>query len=312
MRAAEMQAEKIGDSAGAAAGYEEVLTIEPGQAEASEALEALYRQRGDWAKLVDLLLGRIEFAEEPENRIDIFCSIAKVCEDEMQDEDRAFMALQEAFREDYGNDTVADELQRLATKANKWNELLTDYTRMAQEIASPKKKADLWVKIANWYDSALSHTEYAVNSALQALQVEPAHEGALLTLQRLYEKQGMTNELVWALQRHAEVTEDVPAKVKSLLALADVQENKMGDSGKATVAYQQALEADSSCLPAIDALEGSTDGHKPGTAWSMSFRRKPTRWTTRLWLSAWDSRWVSCGRTGWGTMPKPSRLTKRS
>jgi len=70
--------------------------------------------------------------------------------------------LQAAFREDYSSNTVARELERLANVTNKWPDLLSEYTQAAQGMEDAKQAADLWVKIARWYDSALHHTDYAI------------------------------------------------------------------------------------------------------------------------------------------------------
>ena len=86
------------------------------------------------------------------------------------DRDSAFVTLQAAFREDYSNDHVAKELERLATAADKWNELIGEYTQVVQGISDPKTAADLWVKFARWYDSALKHVE----SVFDAYRVTPS------------------------------------------------------------------------------------------------------------------------------------------
>src|SRR5262249_60630435 len=113
--------------------------------------------------------------------------------------------LRAAFQEDYSNDHVAKELERLATAADKWNELIGEYTQLVQGIQDPKTAADLWVKIARWYDSALRHTDYGIASAQQALQLHNPHVGALQTLEELFRKQKRWSDLGSALARPARV-----------------------------------------------------------------------------------------------------------
>jgi tetratricopeptide (TPR) repeat protein len=150
---------------------------------------------------------------------------------------------------------VAKELERLATVAGKWNELIGQYTQVVQGINEPKQAADLWVKIARWYDSALNHVEYGIASAQQALALEPAHVGALTALEDFYRKQSRWRELVAVLARHAEVETEAEKKVEILLALADAQETQLGDAAQATAAYEQALVTDERSMDAINALE---------------------------------------------------------
>ena len=111
MQAASLWADKIGDGGSAAQVYERVLQIDPGHQTASLELEQLYRQRKSWMKLVDLLLARTEFAPDAPARIALLVQVAEIYEQQLDDRDSAFVTLQAAFREDYSNDHVAEELR---------------------------------------------------------------------------------------------------------------------------------------------------------------------------------------------------------
>ena len=206
-------------------------------------------------KLVDLLLARTEFAPDAPARIKLLVQVAEIYEQQLDDRDSAFVTLQAAFREDYSNDHVAKELERLATAADKWNELIGDYTQVVQGISDPKQAADLWVKIARWYDSALRHVDYAIASAQQALQLDSAHIGALQALEDFYRKQKRWTDLVAALARHAECERSRAARSTSCWQLADTYETQLGDAAQAIAAYQRALDTDERCIDAINALE---------------------------------------------------------
>jgi tetratricopeptide (TPR) repeat protein len=264
MQAASIWFDKVGDGGAATDAYERVLQIDPSNLQASIQLEELYRQRKVWPRLVELLLGRIEYVDGPAERIKLLIAIAAIYEEQLDDRDSAFVTLQAAFREDYSNDHVAKELDRLATATGKWNELLTEYTQVAQGMSDDKQAADLWVKIARWYDSALEHTEYAVVSAKKALSLDSEHTGAMSALADFYRKLGQWKELVAILSKHAEIEQDPGRKVEVLLALAETFELQLSDAGQATAAYEQALRSDERCLAAIDALERL---HRRNQAW---------------------------------------------
>ena len=255
MQAAALWADKIGDGGSAAEVYERILQIDASNQAASHELEQLYRQRKSWHRLVDLLLARTEFVSEIPTRITLLVQVAEIYEQQLNDRESSFVTLQAAFREDYSNDHVAKELERLATTTGRWNELISDYTQVVQGISDPKQAADLWVKIARWYDSALGHVDYAIASAQQALQIDAGHVGALTALQDFYRKQKKWTELVAALARHADLEPTPQRKVELLLALADTYETQIGDAAQATYAYQRALDSDERCLDAINALE---------------------------------------------------------
>jgi tetratricopeptide (TPR) repeat protein len=255
MQAASLWADKIGDGGSAAEVYERVLQIDPGHQLASVELEQLYRQRKSWVKLVELLLARIEFSPDAATRIALLVQVAETYEQQLGDRESAFVTLQAAFREDYSNDHVAKELERLATAADKWNELIGEYTQIVQGISDPKQAADLWVKIAHWYDSALRHVDYAIASAQQALQLDGAHIGALQALEGFYRKQKRWADLASTLARHTECEQEPSTRVEILLALADTYETQLGDATQAMAAFQRALDTDEHCIDAINALE---------------------------------------------------------
>jgi tetratricopeptide (TPR) repeat protein len=255
MQAASLWADKIGDGGSAAQVYERVLQLDPANLLASQELEQLYRQRKSWVKLIDLLLARTEFVGDAPARITLLTQVAEIYEQQLGDRDSAFVTLQAAFREDYSNDHVAKELERLATATDKWNDLITDYTQVVQGITETKQAADLWVKIARWYDSALGHVDYAIASAQQALQLDAVHVGALHALEDFYRKQKRWPDLVSALARHAEVEPEPTRRVDILLQLADTYETQIGDAAQAMYAYQRALDGDERCIDAINALE---------------------------------------------------------
>jgi golgin subfamily B member 1 len=264
MQAASIWSDKVGDGGAAAEAYERVLELDPSSFVASTELEGLYRQRKVWPRLVELLLARIEYVEGPAERIKLLHDIAIIYEEQMGDRDSAFVTLQAAFREDYSNDLVAKELERLASETKKWNELLTEYTQVARAMPDAKQASDLWVKIARWYDSALDHTDYAVTSAKEALSRDPDHVGAMAALADFYRKLGQWKELVAILSKHAELEQDNERKVEVLLSLAETFEVQLSDAGQATAAYEQALRCDERCLGAIDALERL---HRRAQAW---------------------------------------------
>lgn len=265
MQAANVWADKIGDGGAAADVFERILQIDPSNHSASVELEQLYRQRQNWEPLVALLIDRAEYlAEQPRERQNVLCTVAEVYETHLGDPDNAFQVLGIAFEIDYSNDRVAAELERLATQAGKWNELVGQWTQVAQAEEDPKTAAELWVKIARWGDSALQNTDYAIQTAGYALQLDPSNSGAMSALEDFYRKTSLWPELVGVLQRHAEVEEDPEKRVLTLTALAETYEVQMGDVPQATLAYERALAGDERCLPAIEALERL---HRRTNAW---------------------------------------------
>ena len=257
LQAASTWEEKVEDLTRAAQIYERVRASDSANQVASERLEAIYRQQYKWTELVEILLERSEIVPDVEAQIQMLNQVAKIYETEIGDQESAFYVLQAAFKRDYSHDQTANELERLATATNRWQELLDEYTNRVNELEREDRSAaaDLWVKIGRWYSEHLSHLEYAIHSVQQALRIDPAHTGALAGIADLQRKRGSWSELIETLQRHAAVEPAPEKKTELYISLAELLERQMQDVGGAIHAYQQALVHDHASRTALVALE---------------------------------------------------------
>ncbi|MEO8551555.1 MAG: tetratricopeptide repeat protein, partial [Kofleriaceae bacterium] len=257
LQAASTWEEKVEDLGRAAQIYERVRASDSANQVASERLEAIYRQQYKWTELVEILLERSEIIPDVEAQIQMLNQVAKIYETEIGDQESAFYVLQAAFKRDYSHDQTANELERLATATNRWQELLDEYTNRVNELEREDRgaAADLWVKIGRWYSDHLSHLEYAIHSVQQALRIDPAHTGALGGIADLQRKRGSWSELIETLQRHAAVEPALEKKTELYISLAELLERQMQDVGGSIHAYQQALNYDHSNRTALVALE---------------------------------------------------------
>ncbi len=306
LQAASIWEEKVEDLDRAAEVYERVRGADPGDAIASTRLEAVYRAQYKWEQLNEILLERVEYTEDAEERIGILSAVAKVYEEELGNQEHAFVVLQAAFREDYAHEDTARELERLATAAGKWEELLAEYTDYVGglEAESPNDAADLWVKIGRWYGDHLSHVNYAIHSVQQALRIDPQHTGALAALADFQRKRGSWGELIETLGKHAGLEERQEKKVDLYLALADLLETQMQDPMQAIQAYQNALAADETCTDALRALERLYRRHQMwealiDTLGRLSHQVSAEEEIVRLKLEVgqlWDERMLDSGQ----------------
>ena len=63
------------------------------------------------------------------------------------------------------------ELERLATQAGKWSELLNEYNGLVSQIEDPIERCELWVKIGRWYGEHLDRPDYGIQSLEKALEL---------------------------------------------------------------------------------------------------------------------------------------------
>ncbi len=257
LQAASIWESKVLDLERAAEVYRRVHEAEPSNALASERLEAIYREQCKWAELIGVLLERVEHTDVVGERISLFGQMAKLYEEELDEQELAFTVLQAAFREDYAHEETSRELERLATSAGKWTELLQEYTQFVTvvEAEDEVKACNLWVKIGRWYGEHLSNIDWAIHSVQSCLKINPNHAGALSALADFQRTRGSWGELVETLNRHGGVETNTDRKVEIYLSLADLLESQMQDDVQAMAAYQSALEADAESIDALSSLE---------------------------------------------------------
>jgi tetratricopeptide (TPR) repeat protein len=249
--------EKVENLDAAAEVYERVRAMDNNNHVASERLEAIYRAQYKWAQLTEILLERAGHRDDVREQISLLGQVARIYEQELGDQDNAYVVLEEAFKRDFSNEEVAGELERLATATNRWQELLGEYTNQVRDLESSNRgqAADLWVKIGRWYGEHLAHIDYAIHSVQQALRIDPAHVGALAALSELQRKRGAWSELVETLSRQAAAEKDPVKRAEVNLALGELLENQVMDQGQAIAAYQAAMVSDPSSVPVLSSLE---------------------------------------------------------
>jgi tetratricopeptide (TPR) repeat protein len=206
---------------------------------------------------IEELLLRCESADCSARRIDLLQEIARLYEQELGDAEAAYLVLQQALREDYSYDPVAEQLERILPAVGGWDRLLSEQLSAAADLEqhAPASAADAWLRIATWYDYPLDLNTYAVQAVRSALAICPDHRGALRLLADLLRKGHRWRERADILERIAELEPNSDLKVLAYLSLADAVDASLDDEVRVIAAYREALAIDPHCEPALAALE---------------------------------------------------------
>ncbi|MCA9698689.1 MAG: tetratricopeptide repeat protein, partial [Myxococcales bacterium] len=256
MQVASIYEEKLQNKMQASGAYIEILDLRPGHPPAADALEAIYRETEQWDSLTELLITRAEVTDEDqvEDKVNYLQQAAKVFEEKQGDLDSAFAILQAAFNVDYANEDTSRELERIATIANKWGELLNEYNSIVNEIEDPLERCELWVKIGRWYGEHLDRPDYGIQSLHKALELNSESVNALRELSNFYRRAGQAAELAETLARIVPLEQEPEVQAATLLDLAQVQETGLGDLPASVESYRRVLEIDSESVIALDSL----------------------------------------------------------
>src|SRR5262245_17857068 len=129
-----------------AALLERRLADDPADHLTSAHLEALYRRKGAWSKLIQLLLDRAEHITVARDNAHILLEVATIYLDRLGEASAALVVLQTAFANDPTNEWICDAIDRAASMSGAWSEVIDTYTHSAigLDAERPELAGHLW------------------------------------------------------------------------------------------------------------------------------------------------------------------------
>jgi golgin subfamily B member 1 len=260
------------DGPRALAAYRGVLESDPNEARALEGMEILaaddslapdvvdvldsaYRQSGAMAKVVGLYDIKVRLASSSRARIDLLQEAAVIWEKDLGEPRKALSALRTAFELDPHEESVLDELERLAGLGNAWD----DVRGMVEGLTSSKKleselRRDLNLKAGTWYTERLGDRTAAESCYRAAIEADPHSLEAYRGLVEVLRANGREADLVKALRAWAEIESDTFERKERLREAARLAESALGDTAIAAECQQSILDVDPCDVEALDQL----------------------------------------------------------
>jgi tetratricopeptide (TPR) repeat protein len=244
----------------AAAFYEQILELDPSDMQASRSLEDIYREQATpeaYQSLVGLYLDRAEeYEDRPFDRMEALRSAARVFEEELDNAVNALVVLVSAFDADtYQEETLEQEIERLARSTDQWNEPIEKYQEVIRELGDSPEGARLHEKVGEWYAEELDQPDDAIYHLRRALDIDPQRAEILETLEQLYDQLESWPELAQVLGERIERAVDPDTEIELWRKLGELYELKMEQLDEAIDAYWEILQIDEADLLAIESLE---------------------------------------------------------
>ncbi len=213
--------------------------------EARDALELIERKARDaqqWDTVVEVLVGKIENADEASERAFRLRQLAETYETGLGDLRRAFEAAMTACQVAPDDDTAITLVERLAAATGGWSELVNEASQIATDASDAHLASTWWARLGGWYLGKLDRADYALPSVRRAIELDAHNTAAHIVLADLQRKSQKWAELADTLRAHADVETNIKTKVGALLGLGELFENQLASSAKAIEAYEQAAE----------------------------------------------------------------------
>ncbi len=251
--AAEILEVQLNDPGRARDLYEQGLAQDPGHQAASEALARIYERTGDYAGFVKILEQRVS-AERGDDKLKTMCRIAEIHEDQLKDDAEAIRRYDAVLTVDPHSLDALRGLDRLYSKAGRFQDLLENLQHQILLAATPRQKIQLWERVAGIHDEEFLDHEKAASAWEKVLAIDSAHEGALTALVRHYRALDRFEDVAGLYERHLKLASEPARQLELTLALGRVLLEQIGAPERAMKAYERALEIDPENAAALETL----------------------------------------------------------
>ncbi len=233
--------------------YEALLKVAPGDREARERLEELYRKRRAWPALYELFQRELETSEAAE-RVTILKEMAQLAAERLNRGQDAIALYKQLLDEDSSRIEVLDALEKYAERGKDWATLADALERRVKILEDDATRLSVLQKLGTVYADHLGDHAGAARTWRRVLELSPGHHRALRVLRESYlesgdydgleELYGSQNDwegLAEVLSNAADRTRDSAAKVELSYRAAAVYENQLSQPDRAFRSYERVL-----------------------------------------------------------------------
>ncbi|MEJ7733906.1 MAG: tetratricopeptide repeat protein, partial [Polyangiaceae bacterium] len=222
----------------------------------AEILEPLYRQSGDFQKLIGVHEVQVRRTDDVSRRVELYHQIATLYEDAGGDLTSAFDTYARALAEDPASESTQEGLDRLARATNRFSDLARVFETLAEKHAAEEADlaSSLYTMSARVYENDIGDLESAIAHYRRVIQIDPHNLGAAESLDRIFRQAERYAELSQVLQQKSEILHDLGEKKNALYQAASIEEDVLEKPDNAIAALNKVLELDAEDIRAIDAL----------------------------------------------------------
>jgi tetratricopeptide (TPR) repeat protein len=243
----------VGPGAEAVAVLEELLERPEHKGRVVDILRPIYERADDWHHMVGLNGERLVLATDNGERIAIYRETAQLWEERGGDRKKAFDAMREAWTLDPEDGDAREQLDRLASLTERWDDLASAYgTAIARTEGLTKR--ELLAALAQLHDKRRDDPRRALAAwerlaALDETELQPLEEmDALATLLSDWPT------LVRVLTRKAELVPDDETRASTWRRVGEAKRDMLDDLPGAVDAYERALELEPGSAFTVDNL----------------------------------------------------------
>jgi hypothetical protein len=209
----------------AAAKYEQVLQLDPGNDEAISFLEGHLRGRRKFTELRDLLFraSQIETAD-PEARRRWLRELAGLCETQLRDIDTAVRSLQDLVALDPTDEASQGQLRRLLERAGRWDDLVIVLEQQAGQESDVEARISMEKAIAKIHEQKRRDPVATGQTWARIAALTPDDDEAVTAAVRSFEKAERFDLAAQVIAEHVASISDADARSALYRRLGELRE----------------------------------------------------------------------------------------
>ena len=234
--------------------YRRALDLQPGMPMAFWGLRRLLRQLGRHSELAELLSSQVEATADIKSRHTLLVELATLQASALGATDEAIETLTVARAVDRTRGPAA-ALAELYEQVGRHAELATLLLEEAKDTTDPAERQALMLRAAGIFDRNLDEHDRALAIYREVIEEESTCVAAVRAAGRIYHRLGRWADLIALHQHEVKVAIERPDAATLFCRIAVIQEEQLGDTSGAIVAYKEALKRDDGSVPALTNLE---------------------------------------------------------
>ncbi|MCZ7679509.1 MAG: tetratricopeptide repeat protein [Sandaracinaceae bacterium] len=224
--------------------YNAILQLDPGDAEALDALASTYETTGRWNDLIGVLTRKAEATSDASEKVALYARVADLWIERFANYNQATEPLERVIQLEPDNRPALAQLKEIYRKKRAWGHLFDVLMKEAQLASDPSARLEHRLELAKLAGERLHRHADAIALWKEVLEQDGDNAEAVDALEKLAEREKDWPTLADVLERRVLETDDPKNKAKILQKLGVIYGEHMGQAVKAASAWKRILDVD--------------------------------------------------------------------
>lgn len=268
-RIGELKDERLHDDAGAFDALAQLLPLVPDDETVRERFIEIGKRLSKHDRVATVLTAAADSADSKTVRAEILMLVASLLETSLDDAARAEEVYRRVLSIDPDEVTIAipaaRALSRLQAESGRHAALAETLEIEVKLEESIDARKALYERLGDLYESMLEDRSKAIEAWKARLNDDTGDEPALAALERLYEAEDKSRDLVQILKKREEVTSDSSERKRAMVKAAEILSGPLADVTEGTQAWRAVVEsfgADRTAHAALAKLYEQAERHQ--------------------------------------------------